>query len=159
MGHPGKLDTPTEMNGLEVYPAAFTDGRNPTKLGTRSNRRIQHQATGQSKQHCDRYRLAGRQAGLAADSDIPATVAKVPWRQITKHRKQDRKLHHYNSSMEHLIFPNWINTGPKAYTRTDSENGASLRETGRIWRQSCKLSRCQNYKYTSILPKSYLSLK
>lgn len=81
------------MNGLEVYPAAFTDGRNPTKLGTRSNRRIQHQATGQSKQHCDRYRLAGRQAGLAADSEIPATVAKVPWRQITKHRKQDRKLH------------------------------------------------------------------
>lgn len=44
MGCPGKLDTPTEMTGLEVYPAAFTGGRNLVKLGASCNWRTQHQA-------------------------------------------------------------------------------------------------------------------
>ena len=86
-GHKGS-DT-TEMMGCKACPAAVTSGRNLTKLGAPSNRGTQHETTGQSEQCCDRGRLAERQPGLAADSQIPAKVAKAPRRQVSKHRHRD----------------------------------------------------------------------
>lgn len=79
----------TEMMGCKACPAAVTSGRNLTKLGAPSNRGTQHETTRQSKQCCDRGRLAERQPGLAADSQIAAKVAKAPRRQVSKHRRRD----------------------------------------------------------------------
>ena len=79
----------TEMMGCKAHPAAVTSGGNLTKLGASRNWGTQHETTGQREQCCDRCRLAEKQAGLAADSQSLAKVAKAPQRQVSRHRRRD----------------------------------------------------------------------
>lgn len=95
------------MTGLEVYPGAFTDGRNPTKLGVSSNQRTQHRETGQSELS-DTVTGTGWQVGRRA------------WQQIERSRVRLPRYHEgrepYTGSKtgtpilqrgrEHLILPN-----------------------------------------------------